>query len=109
VSRALAAADELAADGVDARVLNAAWVSPLDREAIVAAASETRAIVVAEEANVSGGLGAAVAQIVAQLGVRTKVIPVGLTEFAPTGSTEWLLDHFGLTAANIARVAKEAL
>jgi transketolase len=109
VSRALGAAAELAADGVDARVLNAAWVSPLDREAIVAAASETRAIVVAEEANIAGGLAAAVAQVVAQLGVSTKVIPVGLTEFAPTGSTEWLLDHFGLTAADIARVAREAL
>ena len=109
VSRALGAAAELAADGVDARVLNAAWVSPLDREAIVAAASETRAIVVAEEANIAGGLAAAVAQVVAQLGVSTKVIPVGLTEFAPTGSTEWLLDHFGLTASNIARAAREAL
>jgi transketolase len=64
---------------------------------------------VAEEANIAGGLAAAVAQVVAQLGVSTKVIPVGLTEFAPTGSTEWLLDHFGLTAADIARVAREAL
>lgn len=109
VSRVIDAADLLAADGVSSRVLNAAWVSPLDRDAIVAAAQETRAIVVAEEANIAGGLGAAVAQIVAELGTGTKVFNLGLTEFAPTGSTDWLLEHFGLTAANIAKVARDAL
>lgn len=109
VSRTIEAADLLAADGTSARVLNAAWVSPLDRDAIVAAAEETKAIVVAEEANISGGLAAAVAQVVAELGIGTKVIPVGLTEFAPTGSTDWLLEHFGLTGDNIARVARESL
>lgn len=109
VSRAIEAADLLAADGVTSRVLNAAWVSPLDRDAIVAAARETRAIVVAEEANIAGGLSAAVAQVVAELGVTTKVIPVGLTEFAPTGSNDWLLEHFGLTGAGIAEAARGAL
>lgn len=109
VSRTIDAADLLAADGVTARVLNAAWISPLDRDAIVAAAEETRVIVVAEEANTAGGLGAAVAQVVAGLGIGTRVINLGLTEFAPTGSTDWLLEHFGLTATNIARVAREAL
>lgn len=109
VSRALEAADLLSADGIEARVLNAAWIAPLDRDAIVAAAEETKVIVVAEEANIAGGLSAAVAQIVAQLGNGCKVIPVGLTEFAPTGSTDWLLDHFGLTGENIARVTRAAL
>lgn len=109
VAETLLAADTLASDGVSARVLNAGWVAPLDREAIIAAANETGAIVVAEEANVAGGLGAAVAQIVAQLGVTTKVIPLGLTEFAPTGSTAWLLDHFGITAPHIAQAARDAL
>lgn len=109
VSRTLEAASLLDAEGISARVLNAAWISPLDREAIVSAARETRAIVVAEEANIAGGLGAAVAQIVAGLGVGTTVTPLGLTEFAPTGSTEWLLEHFGLTAENIAATAKAQL
>lgn len=109
VSRAVEAAGLLEADGVSARVLNAAWVSPLDRDAIVAAANETRAIVVAEEANIAGGLSAAVAQVVAELGVTTKVIPLGLTEFAPTGSNDWLLEHFGLTGSGIAEAARSAL
>lgn len=109
VSRAADAADLLAADGISARVLNAAWVSPLDHDSIVAAAEQTGAIVVAEEANTAGGLGAAVAQIVAERGCGTRVVSLGLTRFAPTGSTDWLLEHFGLTAQNIARVAREAL
>lgn len=109
VSRALAAAQDLAADGVAARVLNAAWVAPLDEARILDAARGTRAIVVAEEANISGGLGAAVAQVVAREGIGVPVIPIGLTEFAPTGSNEVLLDHFGLTSDNIASVARDAL
>lgn len=109
VSRALDAARSLAEDGVSARVLNAAWISPLDEATILDAARGTRAVVVAEEANIAGGLGAAVAQVVAREGIGVRVVPLGLTEFAPTGSNDLLLEHFGLTSDNIARVAKQAL
>jgi transketolase len=111
VSRALEAADRLAAVGVRARVLNAAYLAPFDVAAIVAAASETRAIVTAEEANVSGGMGAAVAEVVLRQPAsgRVPVRMLGLREFAPTGSTDFLLDHFGLTAESIADTALEAL
>ena len=64
VSRALEAAGLLAAEGIEARVLNMATASPIDREAIVAAARETRGIVTAEEHIVRGGLGGAVAEVV---------------------------------------------
>jgi transketolase len=92
-------------------VLNAAYIAPLDVEAITAAARETRAIVTAEEANVAGGLGAAVASVVSQLTDRSRVPMriLGLHEFAPTGSTADLLDYFGLTATRIAEAAKELL
>lgn len=111
VSRALDAADILEAQGVSARVLNAVYLAPLDVEAIQVAARQTRAIVTAEEANVAGGLGAAVASVVAQLedGARSPVRILGLTEFAPTGSTEYLLEHFGLTPEAIVDSAKEAI
>lgn len=111
VSRALEAADALAEIGLSVRVLNAAYLAPLDVEAITAAASQTRAIVTAEEANVAGGLGAAVASVVAQLpgGSRPPVRILGLSEFAPTGNTAWLLDHFGLTATHIRNAAEDAL
>ena len=111
VSRAVDAADALAESGLSVRVLNAAYLAPLDVDAIAAAAAQTRAIVTVEEANVAGGLGAAVASVVSQLpsGSRPPVRILGLREFAPTGSTPYLIEHFGLTPAHIAEAAREAL
>ena len=109
VSRALAAARLLAEQRIAARVLNAAWIAPFDEATILRAARQTRALVVAEEANIAGGLGAAVAQVVAREGIGVRVVPLGLTEFAPTGSNDVLLEHVGLTSDNIARVARQAL
>ena len=105
VSRALEAADTLAAEGIRARVLNATTIKPIDTEAIVKAARETGRIVTAEEAIVTGGLGSAVAEVVVQnLPVPVRIL--GATEFAPTGNTAFLLDHFGLTAAGIVDAAR---
>jgi transketolase len=111
VSRALAAAEQLAADGVSARVLNAVYLAPLDEEAILTAAQETRAIVTAEEANVAGGLGAAVAATVLRGGARQRVPleMLGFRGFAPTGAAAFLLERNGLTADGIARAAVRAL
>jgi transketolase len=111
VSRAIRAADILQESGLSVRVLNATYLAPLDVDAIKAAARETRAIVTAEEANVSGGLGAAVASTVGQLelGARVPLRILGLGEFAPTGGTDFLLDYFGLTAEHIVTAAREAL
>ena len=106
VSRALDAADRLAAEGVEARVLNMATIAPLDEAAVLAAAAETGRIVTAEEAVATGGLGAAVAAVV----VRHKPVPMrilGVPGFAPTGNAGFLLDHFGLNAEGIARAARE--
>lgn len=110
VSRALEAAEKLAASGVSARVLNASWIAPFDAQAIAQASAETRAIVVAEEANTAGGLGAAVASVLAQLpGNRVPLRILGFTEFAPTGSATFLLEHSGLTADGYVAAATEAL
>jgi len=108
VSRALDAAAILAARGIEARVLNMATASPIDREAIIAAARETRGIVTAEEHVVRGGLGGAVAEVV----VTERPVPMrilGFPGFAPTGSVEFLLEHVGLTAAGIAAAAREVV
>ena len=109
VPRALGAAARLAGQGIQARVLNMATIRPIDRDAIAAAAAETGAIVTAEEHTVYGGLGSAVAEVVTQ----THPVPMRILGvpgvFAPTGSAEFLLDHFGLTADNIARAALELL
>jgi transketolase len=101
VSRALEAAEQLRGEGIGVRVLNVPFIDPLDEQAIIDAATETRGIVTAEEATVSGGLGAAVAQVV----VENRPVPMRILgirgEFAPTGSAAFLLDHFGLNAAGI--------
>jgi transketolase len=108
VSRALDAAERLRADGIGLRVLNMPFVDPLDEGAILAAARETRGIVTAEEATVSGGLGAAVASLV----VENEPVPMrilGIRGFAPTGSAAYLLEHFGLTADGIADAVRDLL
>ena len=107
VSRALEAAGMLAAQGIQARVLNMATVRPLDRDAVLAAAAETGRIVTVEEHTVHGGLGSAVAEVV----VEHQPVPMRILGvpgvFAPTGSEEWLLDHFGLSAQGITDAALE--
>lgn len=108
VSRALDAADLLAAEGIKARVLNMATVKPVDAQAILRAARETGRIVTAEEGIVYGGLGSAVAEVTAQ-SCPVPMRMLGLPGFAPTGSTEFLLEHFGLTAQGIAAAARELL
>ncbi len=109
VSRALWAADTLAAEGISARVLNMAFVEPLDRAAVLAAAAETRGIVTVEEATLSGGLGAAIASLV----VQQKPCPMQILgidgQFAPTGAASYLLDHFGLNAGGIAQAARDII
>ncbi|MDB5674363.1 MAG: transketolase [Sphingomonas bacterium] len=107
VHRALAAAEALAAEGIAARVVNMATVSPLDVEAIAAAAA-TGAIVTAEEGLAKGGLGGAIAEYCAQhVPVRMRML--GFPGFLPTGSASWLMEHFGLTADGIAAAARDLL
>jgi transketolase len=107
VSRALDAAVLLADKGVKARVLNMSSVRPLDRDAIIEAAKQTGRIVTVEEHTIYGGLGGAVAEVV----VTNCPVPMRILGipgvFAPTGSAEWLIEHFGLTAEGICRAALE--
>ena len=109
VARALDAAEMLTLKGVQARVLNMSSVKPLDREAIVKAARETKCIVTAEEALVAGGLGGAVAEVLA-LEHPAPMRMLGVPDtFAPTGSAEFLLEHFGLTAQGMCDAAMELI
>jgi len=109
VEQALFAADQLAATGLHARVLDCHTIKPIDREAIIAAAVETRCIVTAEDHNVIGGLGAAVCEVVAE---EHPVIVerVGLMDrFASSGRDyRKLLEHYGLHAGAITAAARRA-
>jgi len=109
VSRALDAATLLRHEGIGARVLNITFVEPLDTVAILAAAAQTAGIVTAEEATTTGGLGAAVASLTAQhQPARLRILGVPRS-FAPTGSTAFLLEHFGLTTGHIAAAARDIM
>jgi transketolase len=108
VYRALEAAELLEQDGVQASVLNMSTVRPIDAAAIRRAAI-AGPIVTIEEHTVVGGLGSAVAEVVVQshpVKMRLLGIP---GEFAPTGSPEFLLEHFGLTPQGIREAALKLL
>ena len=107
VARAIEAAEQLAASGINVRVVNMASIAPLDVEAIRSAA-ELGAIVTVEEHSVRGGLGGAVAEVVAtSRPCRLRIL--GFPGFLPTGSPEFLLERHGLTANGIAAAVRETI
>jgi len=109
VSKALQAAETLAQEGIEARVLDMHTVKPIDRETVIAAARETGAIVTAEEHLAAGGMGSQVARVVAEnYPVPVKMVAIEDT-YARSGKPEELLEEYGLTAEHIATCAKEAI
>jgi transketolase len=109
VSKALEAANALASQGVDCRVLNMPTLKPLDEQAIIEAATQTGAIVVAEEHLIHGGLGSQVAQVV----VREKPVPmdfIGIKDvYAKSGKPDELLRKYGLTAEAIEQAVRAVI
>jgi len=109
LSRALDAADELATEGISARVINMSSIKPLDEEAILSAASETGCIVTAENHNILGGLGSAVAEVVTSR-LPVPVLRVGIRDaFGEVGTPDWLAEKFRIGSTHIAQAAREAL
>jgi len=108
VAPALDAAGTLAGEGIDARVVNLHTLAPADAEAIVAAARETGAIVSAEEHYIHGGLGSVVAGIVARH-CPVPVEMVALHGYTGSGPAQELMAKNGLTAAGVAKAARQAL
>jgi len=109
VSAALEAAAVLEKDGVSARVLDVHTVKPLDVETVVRAARETGRVVVAEEHLAHGGLGSAVAAVLAeQAPTPMRFVNLG-DQFAESGSPAALLEKYGMTYENLVRAARELL
>ena len=109
VHLAVEAADMLKEEGIDAGVINIHTVKPLDTELIVNAAKESGAIVTAEEHNIIGGLGSAVAEAVAEA-CPVPVLRVGVNdEYGQSGKVPELLEIYGLTSAKIVEKAKAAI
>ena len=109
VAVAMEAAEELAASGIQARVLNMAPLKPLDEEALELAARETGALVTLEEHSVIGGLGAAVCEALAAR-CPVPVLRLGVDDrFGQSGSAKELLQQYGLTAEHAVEMARAAL
>ncbi len=107
---ALEAAARLAEEQISVRVINMSSVKPIDRDAILAASNETRAIVTIEEHNVIGGLGSAVAEVLVTFPHRVPMRMIGLQDtFAQSGSYTELFERYGLSVPNVIRVIKEIL
>ena len=107
VYEAVTAAETLAAEGIDAMVINMATIKPLDEELVVAAAKKCGKIVTCEEHSVIGGLGEAVCGVLSEK-LPTPVRRIGVNdEFGHSGPAGQLLKEFGLCAENVVKVTKE--
>lgn len=106
---ALLAAEKLAKDGIDAEVVHVPTVKPLDTETILASVHKTGHAVTAEEAQINGGLGGAVAELLAE-NLPTPMRRIGVRDrFGESGQPEQLFKHFGLDNLHIALAAHELL
>ena len=109
VSIALEAREILAKEGISARVVNIHTIKPIDKDIIVKAAEETGALVTAEEHNIYGGLGSAVAEVLVE-NCPVPMARVGVEDtFGRSGTVPALLEYYGLTAENMAKKAKEVI
>ena len=107
VSSALEAADMLAEDGIEAKVINIHTIKPLDEAAVVAAAAKTGKIVTVEEHSVIGGLGSAVCDVLSEQ-LPTPVLKIGVNDvFGHSGPAVELIKEFGLDGDSIAAKVKE--
>jgi len=107
LSRALEAREMLEDEGISARVLNMSTIKPLDRDAVVRAARDTKGIVTAEEHSIIGGLGGAVAEVCSREHP-TRILMVGVEDtFGQSGDAEGLMRHFKLTPERIVEYARK--
>lgn len=109
VNEAVIAAEALAADGIDVRVIDIHTIKPIDEEIIIKAAQETKAIVTAEEHSVIGGLGSAVAEVVVK-NAPVKMAMVGQQDtYGESGKPDQLKEKYGMTADDIVAAVKSVL
>lgn len=110
VHNALEAAEELAGEGIEASVINMHTIKPLDRETILDAAKNTGCVVTVEEHNIIGGLGSAVAEVIAEEGLSVKFKRVGLPDiYSVIGYPEDLYARYGFDYEGIQNSVKETL
>lgn len=109
VTKAMEAAEALAKDGIEAQVVNIHTIKPLDEKLIVACAKKTGKVITVEEANIYGGLGSAVCEVLAEV-APVPVKKIGVKDkFGRSGDPDELLKEYGLTVEHIVSAAKEMM
>lgn len=109
VDIAIEAAEKLASEGINAKILNIHTIKPMDSEALVNAVKETGAIVTVEEHSIIGGLGSAVAEVISE-NAPAPVVKVGIKDtFGESGKPNELLEKYGLTSNDVAAAVKKAI
>jgi transketolase len=110
VAPALAAADLLAADGIECRVISMHTIKPLDEAVVLQAATETRGVITVEEHSVNGGLGEACASLLLQSGTHTRFKIVGFPDdHTVTGSQSEIFGHYGIDGPGLAVTARKLI
>ncbi|MEQ8673820.1 MAG: transketolase C-terminal domain-containing protein [Aggregatilineales bacterium] len=109
VAAALEAAHQLSEMGIEARVIDMHTVKPLDQEAILSAAQETGGIVTAEEHTISGGLGAAVAQIVTRSYPTAMAYVAVMDQYAESGDSDALFEKYGISVGHITKAVEHVV
>jgi len=108
---AFKAVEELRKQGIDCRLVSVPTIKPMDRGAVVRAAKQTRAIITVEEHNIIGGLGSAVAEVLAESGLRVKFKRLGVPDCYPKvlGSQVFIREKLGIGTAQIIRTVKNMI
>ena len=110
VNQSLKACEALAASGISAGVLDVLTLKPIDRDAILNQAGKVRAVISAENAQIAGGLGGTVAEILAENGCHCKFARIGIRdEFGEVGTQDYLTNRFGLDVGSLVKKAQELL
>jgi len=110
VAPALAAADSLARDGIESRVISMHTIKPLDETTVLQAAMETRGVITVEEHSVHGGLGEACASLLLQAGLHTRFKIVGFPDdHTVNGSQVEIFQHYGIDGPGLAATAKKLI
>ena len=107
--QAMIAAEVLKKDGISAEVIHAPTIKPLDVKTILTSVEKTGAVITAEEAQVNGGLGGAIAELLSEE-LPTPLIRIGMRDrFGESGEPAELIEYFGLTSTHIAMAAHQLM
>jgi transketolase len=109
VQEAIRAADSLGSEGIAARVVNVHTIKPIDKQTILEAAGDCGKVVTVEDHNVVGGLGSAVAEVLAEAGTDARLTVLGAKDYGQSGTPEELYEEYGISAGHVAAAARAAL